>query len=71
MGRLRAVRKAERLGEKIVVSGADPLNLVGTLLPGVKVPRLPVSGLSHRIVHSSARAGPRGPRPGRGTTRRS
>jgi ATP-dependent helicase Lhr and Lhr-like helicase len=33
VGRLRAVRKIEKSGELIVVSGADPLNLVGILTP--------------------------------------
>jgi ATP-dependent Lhr-like helicase len=34
---LRAVRRAEPSGEEILVSVADPLNLVGVILPG---PRL-------------------------------
>ena len=38
---LRDVRKREKDGEWIVVAGSDPLNLVGTLLPGDKLPRLP------------------------------
>jgi ATP-dependent Lhr-like helicase len=35
---LRAVRKQERTGEPVVVSAADPVNLVGVVLPGVRVP---------------------------------
>jgi ATP-dependent Lhr-like helicase len=35
---LRAVRKQPRVGETITVSAADPLNLVGIVLPGPRVP---------------------------------
>jgi ATP-dependent Lhr-like helicase len=38
VGRLRAVRKMERSGELVVLSAADPLNLVGILTPGARVP---------------------------------
>ncbi|MGZ5660061.1 MAG: DEAD/DEAH box helicase [Usitatibacter sp.] len=38
VGRLRAVRKMERIGEMVVLSGADPLNLVGILTPEARVP---------------------------------
>jgi ATP-dependent Lhr-like helicase len=38
VGRLRAVRKSERIGELVVVSGADPLNMVGILTPESRVP---------------------------------
>jgi ATP-dependent Lhr-like helicase len=34
------VRNLPKDGEWIVVAGGDPLNLVGTLLPGEKLPRL-------------------------------
>ena len=44
---LREVRRRPHDGSLIVVCGADPLNLVGTLLPGSKVPA--VSG--NRIVY--------------------
>jgi ATP-dependent Lhr-like helicase len=37
---LRDTRREPGRGEHVVVSGADPLNLVGTLLPGAKVPAL-------------------------------
>ena len=37
VGRLRAVRKLEKSGELNVVSGADPLNLVGILTPDSRV----------------------------------
>ena len=35
---LRAVRKLPRTGERVVVSAADPLNLVGVLTPGARIP---------------------------------
>jgi ATP-dependent Lhr-like helicase len=44
---LRAVRRAPEDPEPVVIAAADPLNLVGILLPGVRVS--PFSGLA--IVH--------------------
>ena len=38
VGRLRAVRKAAKPGERVVLSAADPLNLVGVLTPEGRVP---------------------------------
>ena len=38
VGRLRAVRKREKVGELVVLSAADPLNLVGILTPEARVP---------------------------------
>src|SRR5213079_219939 len=38
VGRLRAIRKMEKIDEMIVVSAADPLNLVGILTPESRVP---------------------------------
>jgi ATP-dependent Lhr-like helicase len=32
------VRKVPRTGERVVVNGTDPLNLVGTITPGTVVP---------------------------------
>jgi ATP-dependent Lhr-like helicase len=40
VGRLRAVRKLDKSGELAVLSGADPLNLVGILTPEARVPAL-------------------------------
>ena len=40
VGRLRAVRKAEKLEEVVVLSAADPLNLVGILTPEARVPAI-------------------------------
>ncbi|MDB6061976.1 MAG: box helicase domain protein [Verrucomicrobiaceae bacterium] len=37
---LRGIRKIEKVEELICISGADPLNLIGTVLPGNKVPAL-------------------------------
>ena len=40
VGRLRAVRKMERVDELIVLSAVDPLNLVGILTPEDRVPAM-------------------------------
>jgi ATP-dependent Lhr-like helicase len=40
IGLLRDARRAERTGSLISVSGADPLNLVGILTPGARLPAL-------------------------------
>jgi ATP-dependent Lhr-like helicase len=40
VGRLRAVRKMEKLEERVVLSAADPLNLVGILTPAARVPAI-------------------------------
>jgi ATP-dependent Lhr-like helicase len=37
VGRLRAVRKQEKAGELVAISGADPLNLVGIVTPDARV----------------------------------
>ena len=37
VGRLRAVRKTEKIDELVLLSGADPLNLVGILTPEARV----------------------------------
>ncbi|PTB22457.1 ATP-dependent DNA helicase [Trinickia symbiotica] len=44
---LRDVRKRDRNSEMVCLSGADPLNLVGTILPGEKVPAL----MGNRVVY--------------------
>jgi ATP-dependent Lhr-like helicase len=48
IGLLRKVRKQEAEGATVVVSGADPLNLVGSVLPGAKVPALTGSRILYR-----------------------
>jgi ATP-dependent Lhr-like helicase len=40
VGRLRAVRKTQKTGELVVLSAADPLNLVGILTPEARVPAI-------------------------------
>jgi ATP-dependent Lhr-like helicase len=40
VGSLRDVRRAERTGALVSLSGADPLNLVGLLTPGGRLPAL-------------------------------
>jgi ATP-dependent Lhr-like helicase len=44
---LRAVRKQERTGESITISAADPLNLVGIVLPGSRVPALMANSVTY------------------------
>lgn len=44
---LRSVRKSDRTGEAIRISGADPLNLVGIVLPGPRVPAVPTNSLTY------------------------
>jgi ATP-dependent Lhr-like helicase len=44
---LRSVRKSERKGEIIRLSGADPLNLVGIVLPGPRVPAVPTNSITY------------------------
>jgi ATP-dependent Lhr-like helicase len=44
---LRSVRKLERTGETIRLSAADPLNLVGIVLPGPRVPALPSNSITY------------------------
>ncbi|WP_114241438.1 DEAD/DEAH box helicase [Dyella sp. C9] len=38
IARLRAIRQQEPHGQRVLVSGSDPLNLVGTVLAGNKLP---------------------------------
>ena len=44
---LRAVRKLERSGETVTLSAADPLNLVGIVLPGPRVPALRANAVTY------------------------
>ena len=46
VGRLRAVRKAAKTGERVVIGAADPLNLVGILTPESRVPAVH----THRLL---------------------
>ncbi|MGH8182806.1 MAG: Lhr family helicase, partial [Rhodanobacteraceae bacterium] len=45
---LRRARKRADDGTLVMVSGADPLNLVGSVLPGAKVPALATSRIVYR-----------------------
>jgi ATP-dependent Lhr-like helicase len=45
---LRRVRKRAGSAELVVVCGADPLNLIGDLLPGTRVPALTTSRIVYR-----------------------
>jgi len=44
---LRSVRKSARTGETIRISGADPLNLVGIVLPGPRIPAVPTNSVTY------------------------
>ena len=46
IGLLRSIRKEAAPGELIAISGGDPLNLVGILTPGSRVPAI----TAHRIL---------------------
>jgi ATP-dependent Lhr-like helicase len=48
VGALRQVRRQAPDGELLALSASDPLNLVGTVLPGSKVPRLPGARVLYR-----------------------
>jgi ATP-dependent helicase Lhr and Lhr-like helicase len=45
---LRATRKQEPAGETITLSAADPLNLVGVIVPGERVPAISGKFVSYR-----------------------
>ncbi len=45
---LRRVRRLERSGEIVRVSAADPLNLVGIIMPGARVPALHTNAVTYR-----------------------
>lgn len=44
LGALRQILRAGRAGAMILISGADPLNLVGVITAGERVPALGQSG---------------------------
>ena len=44
---LREIRKRPRDGEMVLLSAADPLNLVGIVLPGPRVPAMPAGSVSY------------------------
>jgi ATP-dependent Lhr-like helicase len=44
---LDRVRHAERTGERVTVNATDPLNLVGTLLPGSRIPAVRTNQITY------------------------
>jgi ATP-dependent helicase Lhr and Lhr-like helicase len=48
VGRLRAIRKRPQKGALLSVSGADPLNLVGIVTPGPRLPALTTNRVLYR-----------------------
>jgi ATP-dependent helicase Lhr and Lhr-like helicase len=61
---LRAVRRAPRTGETIHVSATDPLNLVGIILPGLRVPAV----RTNTVTYVDGLSVPADPPPGRSVT---
>ncbi len=45
---LRAIRRSPEESDVVVISAADPLNMVGILLPGTRVPATSGAGVAHR-----------------------
>ncbi|MGE0405284.1 MAG: hypothetical protein AB7O65_03220, partial [Candidatus Korobacteraceae bacterium] len=45
---LRALRKLEPSGEMVTLSAADPLNLIGVVLPGERVPAISGKTITYR-----------------------
>jgi ATP-dependent Lhr-like helicase len=48
VGALRHMRRKAPDGALLALSASDPLNLIGTVLPGSKVPRLPGARVLYR-----------------------
>jgi ATP-dependent Lhr-like helicase len=44
---LRVVRKQARHGEIVRISGSDPLNLTGIVLPGPRIPAIPANAVTY------------------------
>jgi ATP-dependent Lhr-like helicase len=61
---LRSTRRLERRGELVRLSGADPLNLVGILTPGPRIPALRTQRVVYRdgapLCDEAVRAAPGG-----------
>jgi ATP-dependent Lhr-like helicase len=47
VGLLREMRKRPMTGEAVTLSGADPLNLAGIVLPGSRVPALRTNSVTY------------------------
>jgi ATP-dependent Lhr-like helicase len=53
---LRRVRRSPRLGETVRVNAADPLNLVGIVLPGPRVPAVRTNAVTYKdgvVAHAA------------------
>jgi ATP-dependent Lhr-like helicase len=63
---LAHVRKAPRTGERVVVNAADPLNLVGVVVPGDTVPAVRTNRVTYvdGVPEPAAVADPRPARSG-------
>ncbi len=48
IGMLRTVRRTEPAGTLVSVSAADPLNLIGIVLPGSRIPVIPANRILYR-----------------------
>jgi ATP-dependent helicase Lhr and Lhr-like helicase len=57
---LRATRKQEPTGETIMLSAADPLNLVGVIVPGERVPAISGKFVSYRDGVAATPEAPKG-----------
>jgi ATP-dependent Lhr-like helicase len=44
---LRAVRRSDRSGEIVRLSACDPLNLIGTIVPGPRVPAIRTKAVTY------------------------
>jgi ATP-dependent Lhr-like helicase len=64
---LRRVRRTERNGQTVRLNGADPLNLVGIVLPGARVAAVRTNSVTYRdglpVPDDMPKASPRGARP--------
>jgi ATP-dependent helicase Lhr and Lhr-like helicase len=55
---LRSVRRLERSGEVVRITATDPLNLVGVVLPGPRIPALPTNSVTYVDGVLASAAGP-------------
>ncbi len=60
---LREIRKRPRDGERIELSAADPLNLIGIVLPGPRIPAVATNTVSYTDGAVTPAGGPVSPRP--------
>jgi ATP-dependent Lhr-like helicase len=64
---LRRIRRTERAGQTVRLSAADPLNLVGIVLPGARVTAVRTNSITYRdglpVPEDAPATTARGPRP--------